>query len=58
MHLITRMALAAAILAIASGPHTLTAQSVTTGTLTGKVTDEQSGVLPGTDVVAVHVPCV
>ncbi len=56
MPAIPRLVLAAAILAFASGPPPLTAQSVTTGTLTGKVSDEQGGVLPGADVVAVHDP--
>jgi hypothetical protein len=32
------------------------AQNVTTGTLSGKVTDSSSAVLPGVDVVAVHEP--
>lgn len=32
------------------------AAQVTTGTLSGLVVDEQGGVLPGADVVAVHVP--
>ena len=32
------------------------AQTVTTGSLTGAVTDQQGGLLPGVTVVAVHVP--
>jgi hypothetical protein len=33
-----------------------TAQNLTTGTLSGVVTDEQGAVLPGVDIVATHVP--
>src|SRR5205085_6007019 len=31
-------------------------QTVTTGTISGVVTDPQGGVLPGTTVIATHVP--
>jgi hypothetical protein len=45
--------LAAAVLALPGGAQ---AQSVTTGSLAGRVTDESGGVLPGVLVEAVHEP--
>ena len=45
------MALACCVAATAA-----TAQTVTTGTITGEVKDAQGGVLPGATVTATHVP--
>ncbi|MFB3855062.1 MAG: TonB-dependent receptor domain-containing protein [Vicinamibacterales bacterium] len=45
----------ALLLALASAAG-LSAQTVTTGTITGVVMDAQGGVLPGAGVVATHVP--
>ena len=41
---------------VAIGAGLATAQTVTTGSITGKVSDQQSGVLPGVTIEAVHQP--
>jgi len=41
---------------VAGAPQPAPAQTVTTGTLTGVVLDAQKAVVPGANVVAVHVP--
>ena len=46
--------LAAIVAASASGA--AAAQTVTTGTLSGLVVDEQGGVIPGADISATHRP--
>ena len=43
-------------LVVLAGALPLYAQTVTTGTLTGVVSDQQGGVLPGATVSAVHAP--
>jgi hypothetical protein len=50
--IVTLLALAAALVA----PRAALAQSVTTGAISGVVTDQSGGVLPGVGVVAVHAP--
>jgi hypothetical protein len=57
MRQVFRILLCAALLCAFLGiAATSTAQTVTTGTLTGVVADAQKGVLPGATVIAVHVP--
>src|SRR5262245_28221931 len=49
--------LAAALVAVCVlGAIPASAQTVTTGSLAGRITDQQGGVLPGATVIAVHVP--
>jgi len=45
-----------AVLALVLSVHPVAAQTVTNGTLSGVVTDQQGGALPGVTVVAVHEP--
>jgi hypothetical protein len=45
-----------AVLALALGAGTALAQNATTGNLSGTVTDQQGGVLPGVTVTATHQP--
>jgi hypothetical protein len=43
-------------LLVAAAPFSSFAQTVTTGSLSGEVVDQQGGVLPGASIVAVHTP--
>src|SRR6185295_3181551 len=45
-----------AALALVLSVHPVSAQTVTNGTLSGVVTDQQGGALPGVTIVAVHEP--
>ena len=57
MKLRSTFVLAAAMLAVSVlGTRPASAQTVTTGSLAGKVIDQQGGVLPGATVDAIHTP--